>query len=217
MTFIHAHGFLGEINSYHARALRSLKFIVAPNPKVVDVGSHLGGWTYLARRAFGPGEYFAIDPQNLLRNSWRKQFLRFTKFLQYAISDFDGEAAFYESNRVDSSSLVPMPGADHVAVQVRRLDTLIDEGLISAPHVLKIDAEGSDFQVLESLGTYTAQLTVCVIEVSNLSLPGSAQLTRINEWMARNDFVLFGIWPAAYTKKRYVQSDYVLVRSTVLS
>lgn len=216
MSAFHRLGLFGEINSYHHRSLRRIAAVTSKNPSVVDVGAHIGGWTYLARRILGQGDYFMIDPINLWESTLRRYFLKFAKYLEVAVSDFDGHATFYLDNRLDSSSLIARPNSKERRIEVFRLDTLISKGLIAPPTVLKIDAEGKDLEVLRSLGSYTEYLEVCVIEIPLLRSRADESVSSLNNWMDEHGFETLGVWPAAFWGSKYVQLDYVLVRTSML-
>ena len=59
------------------------------------------------------------------------------------------------------------PNLQRVQVPLKRLDTLIDEGCIAAPDVLKIDAEGAECDILEGLGSYVDDLQCLVAELQS--------------------------------------------------
>ena len=84
------------------------------------------------------------------------------RLINAAVSTVDGEALFFESQSDVGSSLArPLPGqesdwattvAEHV-VETRRLDTICLEAGISHVDLLKVDAQGTDLDVLDSLGS----------------------------------------------------------------
>ncbi len=59
------------------------------------------------------------------------------------------------------------PSLRRLQVNVTRLDTLIDEHKIPAPDLLKIDAEGSECDILEGLGDHISGLRTLFCEVQS--------------------------------------------------
>jgi FkbM family methyltransferase len=71
-------------------------------------------------------------------------------FHAFAIGDEDGERTFHykPSNPTNSSFLIAgEPGLEPRTVPVRRLDTLMRQGVIPRADFLKVDVEGSEFRV----------------------------------------------------------------------
>lgn len=59
------------------------------------------------------------------------------------------------------------PSLQRLQVPLRRLDVLIDEGKIPAPELLKIDAEGSECDILEGLGEHIQSLRFLLAEAQS--------------------------------------------------
>jgi len=81
--------------------------------------------------------------------------------INVAVSSVDGEAIFFESQSDVGSSLSrPLPGqksdwattVSEQVVETRRLDTICTEVGVTHVDLLKIDAQGTDLDVLRSLG-----------------------------------------------------------------
>lgn len=208
---------VGEINYYHYRQLLLIREFLGLGPIVtVDVGSHLGGWTFLASHVFRGSSHYMLDPLKMIPEfSIRKLMTIRSRFLNVAVSNCDGEADFYLTERRDSSTLQQVQGAKSMKVTTRRLDSLIVEGQILAPMVLKIDAEGHDLKVLESLGQFTSDLQALIIESPALS-PGQGpthEMQALDDWILRHGFHIVGHWPAAIVEGRVVKYDIVCTRA----
>jgi len=97
--------------------------------------------------------------------------------INVAVSSVDGEAIFFESESDVGSSLSrPLPGqksdwaktASEQVVETRRLDTICTEVGVTHVDLLKIDAQGTDLDVLRSLGgrLRPADVTCIIVEMA---------------------------------------------------
>jgi FkbM family methyltransferase len=90
--------------------------------------------------------------------------------LHHAVSDFDGPATFIVNHCVDMcSSLrkqVGDPWHDELPVEVRRVDTLMDEGLLpQGADYCQIDVQGSELEVLKGGPRFFSQVMMAWVEV----------------------------------------------------
>ena len=91
------------------------------------------------------------------------------KFLAFGISDVDGEVDFYlpkNSNHV-SGSLITQNNVDEkhkITVMMKSIPTILDELGHTKIDVLKMDIEGAEYQVLESMLRSRAEINQISIE-----------------------------------------------------
>ena len=118
--------------------------------RVADVGANIGYYALLFAKAVGPsGEVvcFEPEPDNLVELertlSWNR--LANVRVLPVAVGDADGETFLARgvNGRVSANGGQPQPGT--VAVALRRLDTVLPQGL----DFLKVDVEGYEGRVLD--------------------------------------------------------------------
>ena len=129
--------------------------------------------------------------------------------IQCAISDKDGEELFncYENGRFSSLLDFNKKGEfynfceknvesfdnlkDRVKVNTFRLDTLIDKYNIDHIDYLKIDTQGTDLKVVQSLGKYLEKVDTIQMEVQLKELyQGSSPKEETIEYMNQNNFQL---------------------------
>jgi FkbM family methyltransferase len=102
--------------------------------------------------------------------------------IQRAISDYDGEAVLGIANRLSCSSLQKFTDeakkpwvqnkfgipdfrmVDETIVRVSRLDTLMTEFQIEEIHILHIDSQGEDINVVRSLGDKISKVKFIELE-----------------------------------------------------
>lgn len=153
-----------------------IETLLTPGMRFLDCGANIGFYSVVAGRRVGStGGVFAFEPTpssfarlqaNLALNglAWAVPF-------PLALGASNGKAAVYEfdADHHGLNTLAKSDGATEVAAcEVRALDSLLAEGRVRPPHVMKIDVEGSEWDVLrgaEKLWRSTEAPTI-VIELS---------------------------------------------------
>lgn len=133
--------------------------LLADGQTVIDVGANVGQFTLWAAARVGPsGTVLAFEPeQTCFKKLVRNIQLNGTNTIRAecaAITDFDGEAALYLNDKQDDNqgqSSLTRFGFHHLTQAVRclRLDTFISREQIEGVHILKIDTQGAEMQVLK--------------------------------------------------------------------
>ena len=136
--------------------------IAARSSTIIDVGANVGRYSWFLRRnAAAQSTLFALEPHH-----GAAELLRYTiggipgcTVLELAASDADGTASLMVPDGAFGSPVSGLAwiqgGADkptrtNAVVEIRRLDSLIDDGTITitVPAFLKIDVEGGERSVL---------------------------------------------------------------------
>ncbi|MBK92653.1 MAG: hypothetical protein CME27_09500, partial [Gemmatimonadetes bacterium] len=129
----------------------ALAVIVSTGDVVWDVGAHYGYATLMTTRIVGPeGSVWSFEPSRLNR-SYLKRHVAWNcsgraNVLPYALAERDGTEAFGGS---DSSMALGLGRGDE-EVEVRSISGMLDAG-VPPPTVMKVDAEGSESRIVESL------------------------------------------------------------------
>jgi FkbM family methyltransferase len=115
---------------------------------IVDVGANIGEIGLAAERV-GLSTYIAFEPDPLAYRALERN-LPGGILRQIALSDYVGSAEFYLKAETADSSLVPptSPGASRILTEVSTLDREIERLGIERIDILKIEAEGSEPEVL---------------------------------------------------------------------
>jgi FkbM family methyltransferase len=140
------------------REVRLLPILVVPDTVVIDVGAHIGDYTYALCKQLGPlGRVIAFEPQPGLARQLRKAAKRLqlpVTVHQCALSCSEGESEL--SIPTDDGIVAPglatlerrmQPVAECYRVPLRRLDDVCRE-VVGTISFIKIDVEGHELDVL---------------------------------------------------------------------
>ncbi len=138
------------LGSYELNKRLAFERIVTPGSVVYDIGANVGFFSLLASVLTGTeGQVYAFEP--LPRNiHYLRQHIQINKLenidvIEAAVSDHTGEAYF---DLGASSAMGHLATQGEIKVQMVSLDSLVDEGRIEAPEVMKVDVEGAEYDVL---------------------------------------------------------------------
>lgn len=158
-------GVLSVAETVERPIYRDLLEHVRPDDVFWDVGANVGTYSCLvgSRLAGGDGTVVSFEPYpptvDLLRRNLRRNAVD-ASVAPFALGDADGatELAVRYEDEPGSQEHTLTPGrrdsedvVDAVTVPVRRGDTLVDDGTLPEPTVLKIDTEGAGPAVLAGL------------------------------------------------------------------
>ena len=190
---------------------------------IIDVGSNYGEFA-LEIAARNPWvQVLAIEPNTNLSKKIKEtsDFKNITniELINYAIDKNEGTCSFHISDHADSgiSSLLEFEKDkinndpywsnrtdlhfDHkIEVQVKRLDSILNDKKINKIRFIKIDAQGVDLNVLESLGSYLELTDAGMLEVpgtleNNLYSGETADLKTTLNTITEFGFKIYAIKP----------------------
>jgi FkbM family methyltransferase len=125
-----------------------------------DIGANVGFFTILAARCVGPsGQVFAFEPEPrnaalLRRNVERNGFAQVT-VIEKAVSSQPGCDILMLTPYCGSHALARarqrVNVVDEIEVQTVQLDELVERGQLAPPSLVKIDVEGSDYDVIRGM------------------------------------------------------------------
>jgi FkbM family methyltransferase len=203
----------------------TLRHLVAKEfrPRVIlDIGAAKGYWSEFAHYFYPDAAFYLIDP--LVESEPRLRHLCATKqnfsYVLCAAGDTEGEQSMSIASDLDGSSLFSFnvngtTDAPERMVQVRTVDSLLSEGKIAPPQLVKIDVQGYELNVLNGGGRLFETAEVFILEVSLFEfLPGMPVVHEVVDYMIRRQYVLYDI--AGYLRRPYQadlgQLDLVFVR-----
>jgi FkbM family methyltransferase len=138
---------------------RAMLALLKPGMTFFDVGANVGFHSTVACRLIDPSRGRVISFEPLAGNAdqievnARLNHFDSIRVIRVALGNHDGEARFLLSEISTHGMLatvgrVPSKLAGTATVQIRRLDTLMNEAYLPVPDVMKIDVEGGEADVL---------------------------------------------------------------------
>lgn len=153
--------------------------ILSPGDTYIDVGTHVGFHTLIARHFIGDsGRVIAIEPQpyncHKILTNWQAN--NFDNILVYvaAVSNQNGTIALHNQSATDKARLSlcldPVNNqSQKFQVPLVRLDNVFEENKINRVKLLKIDVEGYELEAINGLKHYSDSVENLILEV--LSTP----------------------------------------------
>ena len=158
----------------HRNALARLRSLGFPTPAVIyDIGAYRGGWTHAAREVFPDAQFILFeanrDHEDALARSGHRYIIT-------ALGAQDGTTRQFDVPRagdVTGASLYVENTAHYAAanLQVReavteRLDTVAVRERLRTPHLIKIDVQGAELEVLAGAVETLPYAAALIVEVS---------------------------------------------------
>ena len=154
-------------------------WIAKPGSTAIDIGAHAGLHTFRMADCVGSsGRVLAFEPlPEMAANIEKEAKNRYgenncIEVRSAALSDTPGQATFYRSEYPSRSSLIVRKpdftgNLEPYNVPIATLDSLVDEGISKFVSVMKIDAEGAEFNILKGGQKFFAERgPLTVIEFS---------------------------------------------------
>jgi FkbM family methyltransferase len=170
--------------------------VLEPGDAYVDVGAHVGFHTLVARWRIGPnGRVVAVEPQpynceRILQNWELNGFSNLELYMAIA-GDARGVVRLSNQASTDKARLsLVLKGVNdlpqHFHVPMMRLDDILERERISKVHLVKIDAEGFEAQVLAGMETSLEVTQNLVLELltdeESGSSAGAELVERLRKW-----------------------------------
>ncbi len=149
------------IGGYGPQETRLFGALLGPGMTVIDIGANWGYFTLLAASIVGPrGRVLAMEPEprlfELLEQNLRLNSLSHASALREAASDRASTMALHTFDEGDgnwgvSSVVLPPSGAEATTVTGRPLDAVVRDAGLTSIHLVKIDVEGHELEVLAGM------------------------------------------------------------------
>jgi FkbM family methyltransferase len=127
---------------------------------VVDIGANVGGFAVFASQRIGrSGRVVAVEPEP---NSFRQLEVNATlnpgyapiQALRFAVGSKRGEAVLHSDDSAGLSSLHQLESRSHTVdlkVPILTLEDVFDQARVDYCHYLKVDTEGSEYDIIGAL------------------------------------------------------------------
>lgn len=208
----------------HWRALSALDV-----KTVVDVGANKGQFALLAAGIFSDATIYSFEPLQEPAARFRATLGENVRLFETAIGPFDGEATIYVSQRIDSSSLLPItrqseifPGTDckeERVVAVAPLRKYLSAEQINPPALLKIDVQGYELEVLKGCDPLLMLFQFVYLESSFVELyEGQALIGDVILYLIDKKFQFSGVYNQVVDSEgQPVQADFLFTTLTIHS
>ncbi|TDQ19585.1 FkbM family methyltransferase [Algoriphagus boseongensis] len=170
------------------------------SPKyILDVGANHGTWTRDVITIFPEANFILIEPQAQLEKSIEDLKESFkVRFFSIGLGNENCIREFSINESDDSSSFnrskTNLKGYDFIGskmIQMRKLDSFLNEENIPIPDLVKIDAEGLDMEVLEGASSIFGITQVIFLEASIHQKTFPNSLIRVMNYMDQKGYELF--------------------------
>jgi FkbM family methyltransferase len=134
---------------------------------IIDIGASTGCWTLECQSVFPNADYFLVDPlpenesalQNLAQNN---------RNIRYWLGALGATSGQLELNHHgDQSSFLPSDDfkGKPLSVEMRTLDTLLEDHKLQAPLLIKADVQGFELEVLKGATKALEQCEMLLLEL----------------------------------------------------
>ena len=201
-------------NSFNAIHKFIFEKIIKKNKLIIfDIGAHDGRSILRFKKKFPDAEIFSFEPTKNLYDKIIKLSSEKIKIFNYALSNIDGEKKFchYEYLSGKTNSFYPMVKNSKYKIQrtknknetetiknvnVKKLDTFIEENKISVIDLLKIDTQGAEIEILKGAEKILNSKKVNVIELEyilGIAHETRSSLYELEEMLHKNYYKLIAI------------------------
>lgn len=211
----------------HRRVLQNLSGIRT----VVDIGANRGQFALAARCYVPQATIYSFEPLPGPVATFRRVFAKDSAVHLHAVAigEHKGSAAMHVSARDDSSSLLPITGAQNrlfpgtaesatQTIEVGRLADYLSAGDIAPPALLKLDVQGFELVALRGCEDLLDRFGYVYAECSFVELyAGQALADEVIAWLRERGFHLNGVYNMAYDRGgQAVQADFLFQRGADL-
>jgi FkbM family methyltransferase len=152
---------------------------------VVDIGANRGRWTAKALTVFSAANYVLVEPQIEMKEDLDRLCARHqrARWLNAGVAAVDGELPFTLTGRTSSTFTLTAErarelGFEQRSVPVMTLDRLCSEVVGAVPELVKIDAEGFEFEILKGAQSVLGKVEVFLLELPFIQARAGALLFR---------------------------------------
>lgn len=146
-------------DDYRFDDIRSTVLSYSDSPVIIDVGSNVGYLSAFSFTRFPKAKVISVEPLpknlSLLKHNRQLNTSFDWSVFEGVLAGEDGEFGIQFDNSDDYSTSASMygldDGADSLTVKSLKLNSLLAQHGISKVHILKLDCEGAEYDILYSL------------------------------------------------------------------
>jgi FkbM family methyltransferase len=139
---------------------------------VVDIGANRGRWTQATRKVFPAACFTLVEPQAAMAPALDALCARArnVQWINAGAAAVDGEMLFTLSGATSSTFAMTPEGAreaghKQVPVRVMTLNTLCRELVKGIPDIVKMDAEGFEFEIMKGATEVIGKVELFILEL----------------------------------------------------
>ena len=228
--FINKTGF--EVRRYPSRDVRRLLHYLKKNDIVLcfDVGANTGQYATHLRASGYTGTIWSFEPQSTAFSKLKNKAKSDNQWqvFPFAFGDYDGKSQMNISKNSASSSLLDFeegntsvnaaPESAFIAteqIDVKRLDAFIREKNLNERVFLKIDAQGYEEKILNSIGDHWPQVYALQLELACVPVyKGERLFDEMKRYIESKGFFLSSIESnfADFESGRLLQVETIFLR-----
>lgn len=172
------------LGSYEYEKQRVYKRSVKPGDVIYDIGANVGFYTLLSSVLTGnSGHVFAFEPLpgNLryLRKHLELNYISNCSVIEAAVAGEEGEARFESRAERTEGRLSPI---GTIVVRTVAIDSLLAQGGIRPPSLIKIDVEGAEIECLRGAARTIRTSHPIIFLATHGTEPHGACVSMLAEW-----------------------------------
>ena len=129
-------------------------FQIAQNDTIIDIGAHIGLFSLLVSQFCKTGKIFSFEPIgdnfDLLISNLKLNHIENIHPFNFAVSKNTSNVNLF-LNSDQSAHSIFSSDSESITVQSISLQRILDENKISSCKLLKLDCEGAEYEIIESL------------------------------------------------------------------
>lgn len=184
-----------------------------------DIGAHKGSWTGQYKKVLPRTKFFMFEANPRLRDPMNGH-----AWFSVALSEQPETKTFFSTNNTGDSFYQEQSSvyqtAEQLELQTERLDDFAKERSLPSPQLIKIDAQGSELEILRG-GTKTLDAADILISEMSILPPsisynhGAPTFDTYMKFLVDSDWIPVGVDCVHCPDNRFAQLDVVFLRKHI--
>lgn len=172
-------------------------FEISENDVIIDVGGHVGLFALFASTRIQNGKIISVEPHpgnfSLLQENMDNNELHGVVLVNKAVANSNGTVRLFLDGHDDSAHSICGKGDNSIQIEGVTLNKLVRDAHVSKYNVLKMDCEGAEFEIIESLSDdELARIEKICLEY-HLNGAGLSYLEKLEDRLKKMSFAVSNI------------------------